>query len=90
MSKKRSPEVKKLYRKVARQNHKLKCIVTKSTKKLTIHHCDGNWHNNSPENLCYLSEPVHRRLHAGDREIQNFVELYQKWWILENSNNVWS
>lgn len=89
MSKKRSPEVKKLYRQVARANHTNECVICGTKKKLTIHHINGSWHNNQPENLCILCECCHKAVHANIPEYVRHVELYQRLWIHENPKH-WS
>ena len=46
---------------------KKECATCGTTKKLLVHHIDGNHENNDPSNLKVLCSPCHSRLHGAQR-----------------------
>jgi 5-methylcytosine-specific restriction endonuclease McrA len=42
---------------------KTECVVCASTRSLDVHHRDGNFQNNSPDNLIVLCRSCHLKVH---------------------------
>ncbi len=50
------------------ENKEKKCVLCGSTNKIDVHHKDGDFHNNSVENLIVVCRSCHLKLHRQKSE----------------------
>lgn len=73
-------EIKTEYQKIASDLYEYKCnICGKDSGRLCVHHMDGNHENNDPNNLCWLCNSCHARIHGGqtheiNEEMTNYIK----------------
>jgi hypothetical protein len=80
-SKIRNPDENCNYRTVCFRYHEKKCIVCGEENILSVHHYDGDHHNDAPENLIPLCPTHHQYVHSQFKEmVQPIVDAYIERW----------
>lgn len=69
-----APKTDDGYRFQARKKRKDKSEISGESRKLCVHHIDGNPRNNSPDNLMTITQKEHRIIHA----TQPYTKKYEK------------
>jgi len=69
------------YRKEALIRDDYKCVLTRRTKKLEVHHIDGDHYNNDLRNLITLNSEVHSAITNGVNALTD--EMIDKWELID-------
>ena len=66
------------YRRIAEENFRKRCFICKLSKKIEVHHIDGDRSNQNISNLCFLCRKCHKDTHWGKTILSCFLPLKER------------